>query len=218
MAGEKSVRSPSAILAHSSAFSRSSTRVFSSFSCPLARTKQRSSVQRDLSCAERSLGRAGPDATAPAVARPRRSPQRAPGAVRCLAGPCRAAPGTCAARTPQRPSAQATQDPPAPTRVGGTEGAPAPAVPLLWPPSAGASAAPDHPLWGWPVQGQSERGEDRVARRKTGEHSRGRRAACRESAKRVVRRHDKGVGADGGGWRGACPSQPVERPAEAGWG
>ena len=154
-------------------------------------------------------------------------PRERPGSVRCLAGPCRAAPGTCAARAPQRPSAQATQDPPVPTRAGGAEGAPAPAVPLLWPPSAGASAAPDHPLWGWPVQGQSERGEDRAARRKRGERSRGRRAACREPAKRVVRRHDKGVGADGGGvnpptspgvqpgwgWRGACPSRPVERPA-----
>ena len=120
-------------------------------------------------------------------------PQRwqGPGALprerrgRSGAWPDRAGPRQALA-SPGRPSARRrkpTQDPPAPTRVGGAEGAPAPAVPLLWPPSAGALAAPDHPLRGWPVQGQSEHGEDRAARRKTGERSRSPRAACREARK-----------------------------------
>ena len=63
-------------------------------------------------------------------------------------------------------------------------------------------AAPDHLLWGWPVQGQSERGEDRAVemRRAVGAGRTGGSARLRrEPAKRVVRRRGKDVGTDGGG-------------------
>ena len=114
-----------------------------------------------------------------------KAPVRSLERVRGRSGAWAARAGACQARMPPgRPSVRRrspTQDLGAPTRPGGTGGAPAPAVPVLWPPSAGASAAPDHPLRGWPVQGQSEPGEDQGARRKRGERSRGPRAACREA-------------------------------------
>ena len=132
-----------------------------------------------------------------------KAPVRSPERGRGRSGAWLARAGPRQALAPSgRPSARRckpTQDPSAPTRSGGNGSAPAPAVPPLWPPSAAALAAPDHPFWGWPVQGQSEHGEDRVVRRKTGERSGGRRAACREARKAGGQAPRKGVGADGGG-------------------
>ena len=174
------------------------------------------SVQRGLSCAERPRGAQGRMPPPQRWQGPGALPREPPGSVRCLDGPCRAGPGTCAVRAPPRPSAQATQDPSAPTRSGGNGGAPAPADPCLWPPSAGASAAPDHPLRGWPLQGPVRAGEDRAVGRKTVERSGAVTRRAVKPARRVVRRHGKDVGADGGGVNPPVGRRPAGSRVERG--